>query len=269
MARRTFFRRTVAVPQDHGTWVVILSPLLIGLFAGRNFAAGWLALTLAALTVFLIRQPVTILVKAYSGRRPRTDLPATWYWIAIYGAVLSLATLRSILSGYSFVLYLALPGLPIFAWHLFLVSRRKERRQAGLEILASGVLSLAAPAAFWVRLGSCDRPGGWLWILSWLQSAASMLYACLRLEQRDPAQVPPRKDRLRMGRRAGFSTSFNLLANLILSFLRILPELIFLPYLIQWLETAWGIMTLTSARNRSRSGCGSLQQARSSPGCIY
>ena len=70
----SLIRRQIALPQDHGSWVFLLSPLLIGLFAG-----GWVSasayLVLAAMAAFLIRQPVTMLVKIYSHRRPRRRPP--------------------------------------------------------------------------------------------------------------------------------------------------------------------------------------------------
>jgi len=144
--------------------------------------------------------------------------------------------------GYAYVLLLALPALPVFAWHLWLVSRRSERRQAGVEILGSGVLALAAPAAFWVGVGSPDPDGWWLWALAWFQSAASIVYAYLRLGQRELAAVPPVHERLHMGRRTLLYTSFNFLGVLLLSLLQILPSLLWLPYLLQFVETIYGIL---------------------------
>ena len=81
---RTLFRRTIALPTDHGSWVFLLSPLLIGLFAGGRWTPAIVPLVVAALATFLLRQPVTIAVKAYSGRRSRRDLPAAVFWILIY-----------------------------------------------------------------------------------------------------------------------------------------------------------------------------------------
>ncbi|HEX2993815.1 MAG TPA: hypothetical protein VHP14_03270, partial [Anaerolineales bacterium] len=81
----------------------------------------------------------------------------------------------------------------------------------------------------------------WLWILVWFQTAASIVYAYLRLEQRDLAQVPARTEMWKMGSRAFMYTTFNFIATLILGLTSVLPPLIFLPYLIQWSETCWGI----------------------------
>ncbi|RMD59526.1 prenyltransferase, partial [Candidatus Parcubacteria bacterium] len=91
MSISSLFRRHIALPQEHGSWVFLLSPLLIGLFAGENITTASLYLSVAALAAFLLRQPVSITVKAYTGRRPRRDLPAARFWMSIYGLIALLA----------------------------------------------------------------------------------------------------------------------------------------------------------------------------------
>mgnify|MGYP001765743323 CR=1 FL=1 len=238
--KSSIFVRHIAIPQDHGSWVFLLSPLLIGLFAGGTFEWASAFLVVTAMMAFLIRQPVTVAVKAYAGRRPRTELPAARFWILVYGLVALAGLAGLVAAGDWFVLLLAAPGLPVFAWHLYLVGRRAERKQAGVEILATGVLALAAPAALWVGKGTYDPLGWVLWLLAWLQSAASIVHAYLRLEQRGLPEVPPRPVRWKMGRRALLYTSFNLGATLLAGWSGWLPGLAFLPYLLQWLETLWG-----------------------------
>jgi hypothetical protein len=236
-----YFKKQIAIPQDHGSWVFILSPLLVGIFAGGKFNAAILSLSIAAMSAFMIRQPMTIFVKALSGRRPKTDLPPARFWLLIYGGIATLALIILILQGFSYVLLLAIPGMPVFAWHLWLVSKRTERKQAGIEVIATGVLSLAAPAAYWVALGGYNPAGWWLWAWTWLQSAASIVHAYLRLEQRDLKQTPSQKELWKMGNRAFLYTSFNLAASLVLGWAKIIPQFLFIPFLIQWLETIWGI----------------------------
>lgn len=245
--RASIFRKQIALPQDHGSWVFILSPLLIGLFAGGEIKPASINLIVAAMSVFLLRQPVSMAVKAYAGRRSRVDLPAARFWMLVYGTVILLALAGLVTEGFGFILYLAVPGIPVFIWHLYLVSKRAERRQAGVEILATGALSLAAPAAFWIGLGAYDPLGWALWLLTWLQSAASIVYAYLRLEQRalpkqgEQAEVVERSELWRMGKRAFQYTSFNLALTIALGWSAWLPRWIFVPYLLQWLETIWGI----------------------------
>jgi hypothetical protein len=126
-----------------------------------------------------------------------------------------------------------------------------------VEIIATGVLSLSAPAAYWVGVGAYDPRGWWLWILIWLQTAASIVYAYLRLSQREHAlsgglsaaeqrrrpksKGPDGSGQWKMGWRAALYTSFNLASVLTLSLVAVIPSLLFIPYLVQWLETMWGI----------------------------
>ena len=240
-----YFKKQIAIPQDHGSWVFIFSPLLIGIFAGGSFTLSTFNLILAAMSAFLIRQPMTVIVKAYSGRRPKSDLAPARFWVLIYGSIAALALLGLILQNFSFLLILAIPGVPVFAWHLWLVSQRAERKQAGIEVIATGVLSLVGPAAYWVGVGRYDPLGWWLFLWAWLQSAASIVYAYLRLEQRelkqDQAAVMSGSEKWALGKRAFLYTSFNLGASLILGWANWIPQFIFIPFLVQWLETIWGI----------------------------
>jgi hypothetical protein len=236
-----YLRKQIFLPQDHGSWVFIFSPLLVGLFAGGRFTFASLSLVVAAIAAFLVRQPITIAVKAYSGRRAKSDLPAAGFWIAVYGMIVLLALSGFVRAGFGYLMILAIPAAPVFAWHLWLVSKREERRQVNVEIIATGVLSLAAPAAYWVGIGRYDPAGWWLWILVWFQTAATIVYAYLRLEQRDTAEGLRRADLWNLGLRAFLYTTFNLVLVLLLGLLSMLPRLLFIPFLVQWIETLWGI----------------------------
>ena len=151
----------------------------------------------------------------------------------IYGVIALLALTALVLEGFGYVIYLAVPGLPVFAWHLWLVSKREERRQVNVEIIATGVLSLAALAAYWLGGGDYDPYGWWLWILVRCQTAASIVYAYLRLGQREQAKGLGRIGQWKMGWRAALYTSFNLASVLTLSQFAILPSLLFILYLVQ------------------------------------
>ena len=187
---RRLLRRHIALPPDHGSWVFLFSPLIIGLVAGGRFTSATPFVILGALAAFLLRQPVLMLVKALSGRRSRNELPAACFWTAIYGTVGLFSAATLIRLGFAYLLYLVVPALPVFAWHLVLVSRRAERRQIGVELAGSGALAFAAPAAMWAGLGHPDVLGWWLWGLVWFQSAASIVYTYVRLEQRVLPAVP-------------------------------------------------------------------------------
>ncbi len=236
------FEKHIALPQDHGSWVFLLSPLLIGIFSSEQFSPNLAFVVGGALAGFLLRQPTTIAVKAYSGRRSKHDLTTAWVWMLFYSLIGCICLITLMARGFTFVAYLMIPGAFVFLWHLYLISRRAERRKMGVEIVGSGVLALSAPAAYWVNAGEPLISGWWLFLLCWLQSAASIVYAYLRLAQRELTSMPPFGKRLHMGWRAAVYTSFNVVFTLYLSTDVRLPK--FLPgaYILQWLETAWGIL---------------------------
>jgi hypothetical protein len=130
--------------------------------------------------------------------------------------------------------------MPVFAWHLYLVSKRQERRQMLIEMIGSGVLALASPAAYWVGVGEPAPFGWWLFALTWTQSAASILYAYLRLGQRTLPALPPLSARLRMGAPALLFTAANLLAVAGLAAAGFVPAALPLPFALQFAETIWG-----------------------------
>jgi hypothetical protein len=238
----TLFKRHIALPQDHGSWVFLFSPLLIGLFAGGTWTAATSFLVLACIAAFLFRQPAIIAVKAYSGRRSRRELPAAWFWIGVYGVV-GLAGIAGLAGlGHGYLLYLALPGVPVFFLHLYLVSRRAERKQMWVEIAAIGVLTLTAPAAYWVGVGEPVLDGWFLAVLVWLQSSASIVYAYLRLAQRVLPGIPTISTRVKMALPALSFTSLNLVLVIILSIAGRLPGLLPLAFSVQWLESIFGTL---------------------------
>jgi len=237
---RSYFKKHVALTSEHGSWVFLFSPLIIGLFAGQSWNRNTVYLVTAALGGFLIRQPITITIKALSGRRSKRDVPAARFWILVYSAIGLLGVLGLVRNGYAFLLILAVPGAIVFAWHLYYVYQRAERRQMEIEVIASGVLALAAPAGYWIGKGGLHPAGWWLWIMTWLQSASSIVHAYMRLKQRELDQIPSINKRLRMGQRALLYTSFNVVFSSVLAATGILPLWIFLPYLLQWAETLWG-----------------------------
>lgn len=245
-------QRHVAIPAEHGAWVFLLSPLLIGLFAGGRWTMPGLYLVIAALGAFLARQPATLVVKVWSGRRSREVLPAAVRWLVVYGAVCLSFAAGLLLRGFGFVLWLGVPAAPVLGWHLWLVARREERRQWLVEIVGAGALALAAPAAYWVGSGRAEPDGWWLWLLTWAQSSASILYAYLRLEQRPKSLSLPLRERLRMGVPALAASLANLLGALALGLYGVVGPWLFAAYAPQHLEAIRGTLR-TAAGHKPRT----------------
>jgi hypothetical protein len=254
MHGRRLFRRSVAWPADHGSWAFLLSPLIIGLFAGGRLTTISLYLVVAACMGHLIRQPITIAVKVLSRRRPQEELPVALFWTALYAGVGLLHVLGLALRGFGYLLVLAVPGMMVFAWYLVLVSRRQERRQLVVELLAAGVLALIAPAGLWAGVGA-PQPIGWLlWLLVWCQSAASILHVHLRLDQRRLESPPTAEQGLAMARASLTLVGLSLLEVILLGLADVVSLWLWVPYLVQAAESLWGALRPALGTPPSRIG---------------
>lgn len=236
LSRETVFRRHLALPQQHGAWAMLAAPLLVGLGVGRALHADLVWLLLAVAGGFLALQPLTILTKSLSGRRARTGAAPALVWLAVYG-VLALAGLAGLVAaGHAWILWLALLALPVLTWQMGLVARRAERGQMAAELVGSGVLCLAAPAAYGVSVGGLDATAFWLWLLCWLQAAGGVVTIYLALHYRRMKTVPDGPQRRRLAWR---STLYNVANPLIVGALALrghvppLAVVAFLPALAE------------------------------------
>ncbi len=240
--RGVLFQRHIAVPTEHGSWVFLLGPMMVGLVisGGLNGAQGWVIL--AALAGFFFRQPLTIWVKVMSRRRPPKERLPALFWMGVYGSVGAIAVAGILSQKLGFLVALALPAVPVLIWHLWLVSRREERRKPIVEIAGSGVLGLTAPAVYWAGMGEVNWNGWILWLLLWLQAIGSILYAYLRLNQREWKSVPPLTERMRAASAALMVCGGDFAIVGVLSSVGILPSGLPLAYLIQFAEAVWGAL---------------------------
>lgn len=238
----SLFRKPYFLPTEHGAWIWFLGPYTLGVAAGGQLRPALLWLLLAGLFAFLLRQPITILVKVMSGRRDRRQRTPAVIWATVYSALCAACLVPLLFGGYAQLLVLAVPGILVFGWHLWLVRERRERRQPGVEVVASGALSLLAPAAFWVAGGSDLIVAVTLWITSWLQAAASIVFIHLRLAQRDWETVPPVPKRWKLGWRPLTYHAFNVAASAGLTAAFGLPFWIPLAFTLMLLDCLDGVL---------------------------
>jgi hypothetical protein len=183
------WRKHIALPQQHGSWVLWLGPYLIGLGIGGFLKHGVLWLSLASLGAFLALQPLTVLVKALSGRRTRDDIAPALFWLALYSALIAAGAIGLIATGNAWLFLLGVLALPAVAWQMWLVTRKAERHAMWTEVAGTAALSLAAPAALWVDSGF-SMMGVWLWLLCALQAGASIAHVFVLLAYRRMTTLP-------------------------------------------------------------------------------
>jgi hypothetical protein len=236
-------RKQYFLPSEHGAWIWWIGPLLIGLAAAGSAPPAALLLGGAALAGFLLRQPAAIVVKVLSGRRPSTDLVPGLFWAAVDSLLLLGLTTGLVSLGHVRVLVLAVPGVLVFFWHLSLISRRQERGQMGVELVGAGVLALSGPAAYWVAGGDRDLLAWILWLLCWLQAAASIVLVYLRLEQRRLVAAPAPEETLRRARRPIAYHLFNVILASGLAACGQIPWLFAVGFLLMALDLGQGLLS--------------------------
>jgi len=236
----SLFRKHIALPQQHGSWALWLGPYVIGIGVGGAFKIELLWLTLASLGGFLLLQPLTVLIKVIAKRKPKTDLAPSLFWSILYSLLALISLYRLLITDHYYILFLALAALPVLVWQLILVMRREERGQMGIEIVGSGVLALAAPAAYWIAKDGMNLTGWLLWILCWIQSAGAIVYIYLRLEHRRLTEMPNAQDRSVMAKRALLYNTFNVVAVIALVAFGYIPTLVVVPFIAMLLEVIYG-----------------------------
>lgn len=155
------------IPREHGAWVMLYAPLLIGLAGVQPFqAVPALLLILAVTGAFLAQNAAGLLIKP----RPK---PGTAFWTAVFTTVMAASGL-TLLVGYGRweLLWIGAATLALFGVHAALlkgpVMFRMDRFQWS-QLLAVGGLALTAPAAFVVAQGHISP-------MAWLVWGASVLY---------------------------------------------------------------------------------------------
>lgn len=231
-----------AIPNEHGIWVLWLGPFLAGWGVAARSSLPLLWTFMAVLFVFLARHPLIILVKSLSGRRSREEVRPSVLWTVIYLTIAAFFALLLALSGEGLILLLALPAVLLLTWHLRLVARRGER-QMPVEIVGSGILALAAPAAHIAATGAWSITALWLLLLTWLYSMISVVFVYLRLRQRQLDDEPDLPERLVMGRPAMRMAAAALLLVCVGTILRQLPRFAPLPFLVAQIHIIWGTIT--------------------------
>lgn len=150
------------LPREHGAWVLLIAPILVGLLGAPIFVPAVAGLfLLGSLAAFLARAPLQVLAARPADRRARG-------WLAVYAALTAAGFLPLIaFSGRWKLLLFAVPAGLLLAQNL---SANRSGRRFSAVNEAAGVLGLClgAPAAYYA---ASSRLGLQAWLL-WLLCAA-------------------------------------------------------------------------------------------------
>lgn len=178
---RRMWRKSLILPAEHGAWSWLIVPFLVGLTLGRPWHIAQLPAALLALTIFLLRQPLTVLLRVQRGRARRDDgLPALiWLLGLLVLAALCLASLsllrRSALAGLLPVV--AVVGLLYLA---AVLRGASSVRTVWLQLVGAAGLAVTAPLAV---TAASNQLTTWEWGL-WGVMAGLNVLGALYVRQR-------------------------------------------------------------------------------------
>jgi hypothetical protein len=183
--------KSVAIPAEHGGWMFLLEPVLLGLAVALS-PPGML-LGLAALGAFLARHPLKLAISDYRSGRRTARTPWATRFAAFYAAIaLGAFTLVLLTARTDFLLPLLIAA-PLVLVQLYFDANRRSRE---LWAELSGAVALGAVASAIALLA------GWplvsalaLWLIPIARGASAIPYvrARLRLERGKitPAETLP------------------------------------------------------------------------------
>lgn len=187
--RRTWFRKTLVVPTEHGAWSWLLVPFLVGALVGSlagqpaPFSGLALVFTLVGgLSAYMSRQPATALLRIRRGRGRKADESLALGWTLGFALVAALCLLGLLALNRIALAALILPFAAVLVMYL-LASRsgRAALRALSMELTGAVGLALMAPAAYIAATGAVDATTWKLWLLLATQNALGVLYVRVRL----------------------------------------------------------------------------------------
>jgi len=232
---RGWFRKYLALPQEHGSWPLFLVPCFVGAAVAGEWNGPLWAFLVGSLALFMARQPLGLFVRTRFGRRKARDAHLALGWAVAYLLLASALLIPLLWNGRSGLLLLGVPAGALMTLYLVLLTRRKERA-FWMQVLAVAGLSLGAPGAYYAATGRWEAIAGWLWVLVFLGGLEGVLSVEVRLQQREG--VEPGQERFPLAWVAGYEVLMLAVIGLLAATGQV-PGLTWAPFLLLALRTWW------------------------------
>ncbi|MFQ5577215.1 MAG: YwiC-like family protein [Anaerolineae bacterium] len=229
------------LPKEHGSWAMLVVPLLTGLAVAPGWRWRALALLAAALGFFLLRFPLATLVKTRA--RKNAARAEQLRWAAVCGGVTAISGGWLVVGQKLWGLAaMGAAGVLLVIFHLWLVARRREMSVAG-QLAGIAGLALGAPMACYTAAGVLNGTAALLWLANTLYFGGTVFYIKLKVRQQPRLPAPERPVRRLLKARACLAyQTFALTVIILLVTLQKAPLLIplaFAPATVKVLHGAW------------------------------
>lgn len=217
------FKKRYILPVEHGAWAWLIAPFCIAWIVTRPPATDALLLAVATLSVFCLRQPLSLFVRGLFRKGRQPDIPAL-VWTLVYTSAGLLPFLLLLVRGFGYLWWFAAPVPLLLGGYVWMTFRRYERQERLIECIGAATLCLTAPAVV-LLAGSTNAPAVLLWGLCAIQAVGSVLQIHTRLTFRQAE----RKQQPRPWGVAIQALAWHAIAVAVASYLSFAAQIPFLP----------------------------------------
>ncbi|HTY12186.1 MAG TPA: YwiC-like family protein [Bacteroidota bacterium] len=171
---------TLVITKEHGSWAVLLVPMLVSICVVRRWSVDVCFAVLAALGVFLSYVPAQLLLRHHSGHAQKDEkLHQARFWIAVYIMTTGVFTAPLLLKGDDLLLAIGAAGTILFLGNFFLV--KQYSRTIATDLIAVAGLTLSGPSVYYVLTGTIDKTALSLYGLNLLFFGSSVFYVHMKI----------------------------------------------------------------------------------------
>jgi hypothetical protein len=168
------------ITKEHGSWAVLLVPILVSICVVRQWSADVLFVTLAALGVFLSYVPAQLLLRHYSGHEQNGEkVHQARFWLMVYLTLTAAFVVPLLLKGDDLLLLIGVAGTMSFLSNFFFV--KQFSRMIVTDLIAVAGLTLSGPSAYYVLTGTLDKTALSLYVLNFLFFGSSVFYVHMKI----------------------------------------------------------------------------------------
>ncbi len=168
------------VTKEHGSWAVLLVPMIIGAGVAHVCSSGEVLLAVAALCIFMSYVPLQMILRdKYIHPQGNIRIVQSMFWIFVFNLAAALAGIVLLSRGLWLLLLVGAAGAACFLCNFLLL--RYYQKSVGSDLVTVAGLTLGAPAMYYVATTHLDQTALSLWILNALFFGSSVFYVHMKM----------------------------------------------------------------------------------------
>ncbi len=236
----------LVVTKEHGSWAVVLVPMVVGAGAARRFAAEEVLVFVSVVCVFMSYVPVQMLLRdRFAQSLAREKVDQSRFWSITFGLGAALSGVILLGRGYWLLMLIAGAGVTCFLGNFLVV--RFFRKNLFSDLVAVTGLTLGALAVYYGATRTIDQSAFVTWMLTLLFFWSGVFYVHMKMVASGLKRASfSLIEKIRIGK---LNLAYHVaMVILVMSFagLHFIPSLVILAFLPMMVHAFVGTFTLSS-----------------------